>query len=352
MALELSLFGLVTMTSLLLFILTLQLVFMMACSLPYYVQNGTVSWCYNEYYTGPDLASKQYRVISGAIDAAAAGVFRNQSYSYSQFSGLFDEKIHALVQCREDISFGSCLHYLKLFNESIMVLPYCKIGGMRNDLCVLRFDTRDYFDYDNTEFIASAYTGGQGPPKLTKEIVNILLTKMIRSMTNGSRTVVGTLDYAGHANVYGLATCIDQMLPKDCIRCLTSALDQLLIEYNSSAGVSMLRPSCLLRYSVDKFYNSSGLLAINVSLEMQGNSSSHSKHKLKIVLECFSRLLLLCSHLLCYYRAWSRLKNWLRISWCSHSCSLCSWNLCSCTAKAEAKTDIRYVTIFITLAQE
>jgi hypothetical protein len=57
----------------------------------------------------PETASNQYRIIFGAIDAVAAGVFRNQSYSYGQFTDLFNEKIHALVQCREAVAESELL---------------------------------------------------------------------------------------------------------------------------------------------------------------------------------------------------------------------------------------------------
>jgi hypothetical protein len=86
---------------------------------------------------------------------------------------------------------------------------------------------------------------------------------MIESTTSGSRIVPGIGAYAdetsanGHANVHGLETYINQMLAEDYIRCLSNALDQLLAKFNNNAGVSLLRPSCLLQYSVQKFYKTS-----------------------------------------------------------------------------------------------
>jgi hypothetical protein len=102
--------------------------------------------------------------------------------------------------------------------------------------------TRGIILIDNTNFMASAYTGGQGPSILTKENVNTLLTKVIESTTSGSRTVASIGDYTdntsanSHANayVYGLATCINQMLAEDCIRCHTSALDQFWLNLTTT----------------------------------------------------------------------------------------------------------------------
>jgi len=59
---------------------------------------------------------------------------------------------------------------------------------------------------------------------------------MVESTTSGLRTVPGIGDYVdntsanGHANVYGLATCTNQMLAEDYNRRLTSALDQVLAQ--------------------------------------------------------------------------------------------------------------------------
>jgi hypothetical protein len=135
-----------------------------------------------------------------------------------------------------------CLHYLKLFDESIMVL-YCTASLVECAMVSTSSNlTRGIILIDNTNFMASAYTGGQGPSILTKENVNTLLNKVIESTTSGSRTVAGIGDYAdntsanSHANayVYGLATCINQMLAEDCIRCHTSALDQFWLNLTTT----------------------------------------------------------------------------------------------------------------------
>ena len=61
---------------------------------------------------------------------------------------------------------------------------------------------------------------------------------MVESTTSGLRTVPGIGDYVdntsanGHANIYGLATCINPMLAEEF--CLGGALDQLLAELTTA----------------------------------------------------------------------------------------------------------------------
>ncbi|KAM3208525.1 hypothetical protein ACQJBY_063290 [Aegilops geniculata] len=87
------------------------------------------------------------------------------------------------------------------------------------------------------------------------------------------------------------------MTAQDCGSCLRGALSRLSDEFNSSAGMQVLRPSCMLRYAGSPFFNASLLPVTHVAVpEGDGaaapegsNSLPQSKDRGKVIaLSCFA----------------------------------------------------------------
>jgi hypothetical protein len=90
-------------------------------------------------------------------------------------------------------------------------------------------------------------------------VVRRLLAAVANSTTSshmchsvGAGTAAGGL-------VYGLTRCAAGISCADCRRCLGGALEVVDREYNGSAGMQVLRLSCMARYESYPFYNTKSL---------------------------------------------------------------------------------------------
>ncbi|KAF7107453.1 hypothetical protein CFC21_108074 [Triticum aestivum] len=245
--------------------------------------------------------------LSQVVEAASASdrlssVTRYDQRRVTTTTGPDRADEYALAQCRPDVPADECLRCL---NACLGTLDTrCDSAAVRYDSCLLRSSPHNFSSFDVNEYTVAVFDGNA--PSLPKKVPTGLLGKVAANATaNRSRTAAGIADYPdaaatggrGPASVYGLAQCITQMTAQDCGSCLRGALSRLSDEFNSSAGMQVLRPSCMLRYAGSPFFNASLLPVTHVAVpEGDGaaapegsNSLPQSKDRVKVIaLSCFA----------------------------------------------------------------
>lgn len=174
-----------------------------------------------------------------------------------------------LAQCRPDVTAEQCFSCLRVQRDGLVAGQVCATGGERDGICLLRYDVQEFYStFDRDEPMGSVFDAVRAWQGLTKDVVYDLLEKVVAAngtMAKGSRTVAGIADYLD-GTVYGLAQCTVRLSAPDRSRCLRDALFRLSEQFNSSAGMQVLRPSCMLQYNSSLFFNTSLLPVIHVSI--------------------------------------------------------------------------------------
>ncbi|XP_037466838.1 cysteine-rich receptor-like protein kinase 25 [Triticum dicoccoides] len=214
--------------------------------------------------------------VDGVVEAASASdrlssVTRYDQRRVTTTTGPDRADEYALAQCRPDVPADECLRCL---NACLGTLDtHCDSAAVRYDSCLLRSSPHNFSSFDVDEYTVAVFDGNA--PSLPKKVPTGLLGKVAANATaNRSRTAAGIADYPdaaatggrGRASVYGLAQCITQMTAHDCGSCLRGALSRLSDEFNSTAGMQVLRPSCMLRYAGSPFFNASLLPVAHVTV--------------------------------------------------------------------------------------
>ncbi|CAL5067432.1 unnamed protein product [Urochloa decumbens] len=206
--------------------------------------------------------------LTSFLNAVCGGAYgvAHMSHNKSWHIAGTNRTMFGVAQCRPDVTVPDCAACLAAASSHLVArrTACTASGAVWHDTCFLTY----YSDRDpagpflEDEYTATVFNASRvlSPDEDGKAAVRRLLVAAGKKSTMSSHTCrgVGASTAAGGL-IYGLTRCAAGVSCDDCRRCLRGALATVEREYNGSAGMQVLRVSCMARYESYPFYNATSL---------------------------------------------------------------------------------------------
>jgi hypothetical protein len=204
------------------------------------------------------------------LDLVLSSLSSNATF-VTGFSNASTGVVSGLFLCRGDVSATVCQDCVAYGAKEILQRCILLMGAIVwYDECMVRY----------TNYLPFFATLNEGPdknwgstlttPERDKDRFNELLGRTMDSLaTRASNSLTGkkfatveeefNSSLIGSQTLYSLVQCTPDLTVSDCNKCLRGARMQLPTCCDGKQGGWVLRPSCILRYGLDKFYNSTAV---------------------------------------------------------------------------------------------
>jgi hypothetical protein len=221
------------------------------------LQQPTLTFCSGQ---SPAVTSSEVTRFLAAVCAGAYGV-AHMSHNMSSYVVAQNRTMYGVAQCRPDVSVADCAACLTAASKLIIAGTRCAASAVWHDACFLRYSERDPSRFREGEYTVTVFNASRGLSSphdgKAKAVVRRLLASAGSHMCSSVGAGTGTAASGGR--IYGLTRCAAGISCADCRRCLRGALEVVNREYNGSAGMQVLRLSCMARYESYPFYNTKSL---------------------------------------------------------------------------------------------
>lgn len=180
--------------------------------------------------------------------------------------GQSPDTVYGRLQCREDLTVDQCSTCSQYAITTVKQRCGNAFGASTWPFhCVLRYENYNFIgqlDTDLGSIYAEDFRGDTGifvPTDLHSSIENLLKKLSAEAAGNTKRSALGTSLDSLSQNIYGLAQCTRDLSSDDCTTCLSFSTNKIFTSYAEYAGVQYWSQSCIVRYEIYPFYNSSGL---------------------------------------------------------------------------------------------
>eukprot|EP00253_Pinus_taeda_P036649 PITA_36649 len=208
----------------------------------------------NNYTPGSTFERNLNRVLDRLGQAA------NQSgFNISDSGGVY-----GLFQCRADLTVDQCDACWQWATTSIR-------QGCGNSISASTWPFHCFLRYENYNFIGKLDTGfGSNnqddfghdgtevfiPGDFQESAKNLLNNLSAKAATEAKRSAYGTSLDSLSQTIYGLVQCTRDLTTDDCNECLSSSINSIFAS-RLTAGDKYWSRSCIFRYQIYPFYNSS-----------------------------------------------------------------------------------------------
>lgn len=181
---------------------------------------------------------------------------------YNSSLGEFPNRVYALYMCRFDTdaqSCSTCVNEAK--NQILKACPFQTEAIIWYENCMLHYSQSSFFG----KLIISPWLLLSKPQNISKnhiadftEIMRKSMKKLANSTAYNSKSPVKmfqttVVNVTGVGELFELALCFPDLSHSDCFRCLSIAIDRLVISVDSR----VLLPTCAVWYQTSPFSTSS-----------------------------------------------------------------------------------------------
>ncbi|CAL5067434.1 unnamed protein product [Urochloa decumbens] len=213
---------------------------------------------------GAVITSAELASFLDAVSAGAYGVAHmSHNMSWHIAGTTTNRTLYGVAQCRPDVPVPDCAACLAAASSRLVGRKTaCAASAVWHDACFLRYSDHDASLFREDEYMATVFNATHAlssPQEEGKAAVRRLLAAAGNSTTSSHmcRAVGAGSDPVGR--MHGLARCAAGVSCDDCRRCLRGAVAAVEREYNGSAGMQVLRLSCMARYESYPFYSTTSL---------------------------------------------------------------------------------------------
>ncbi|XP_026425318.1 putative receptor-like protein kinase At4g00960 [Papaver somniferum] len=186
-----------------------------------------------------------------------------QNRYYNATVGQSPDTVYGSIQCRGDVTLDACQNCVQMItqvNKEFDNCPNSKQAIVWYDTCMLRYSDQDYFTImlEGPRYYLVNRNNVPNPSQF-KPILNDLLTGLFgEAGSSGFYTNFATADkdITNRTKLYGLVQCTADIPSSSCSRCLFRAMDVLPGCCDGKEGARVIGPSCMLRYELYSFYES------------------------------------------------------------------------------------------------
>ncbi|CAO2042051.1 unnamed protein product [Urochloa humidicola] len=199
------------------------------------------------------------------LDAVCAGAYGGAAHMSHNMSWHMagNRTLYGVAQCRPDVPVHDCAACLAAASSHLVSRrTACAASAVWHDACFLRYSDRDPAGpFREDEYTATVFnaTHALSPHEDGKAGVRRLLAAAGNSTTSSHMCRGVGAGTAAGGGIYGLTRCAAGVSCEDCRQCLRGALAAAEREYNGSAGMQVLRLSCMTRYESYPFYDTASL---------------------------------------------------------------------------------------------
>ncbi|EES12042.1 hypothetical protein SORBI_3006G055000 [Sorghum bicolor] len=202
-----------------------------------------------------------------AVCAGAYGGVAHMSHNMSSYVAAENRTMYGVAQCRTDVSASDCAACLSAASKLIVAGPgtACAASAVWHDACFLRYsDHEDVGRFREDEYTATVFNASRTLPPSPHVGARAAVRRLLAAArkTTVSSHMCSSVGAAGTGaaassggRFYGLTRCAAGVSCADCRRCLRGALEVVDRAFNGSAGMQVLRLSCMARYESYPFYN-------------------------------------------------------------------------------------------------
>ncbi|KAI3965614.1 hypothetical protein MKX01_010571 [Papaver californicum] len=181
---------------------------------------------------------------------------------YNTSVGQTPDTAYGSVQCRGDVSLDDCKTCVQMGTQDINTnerCPHYKQAIIWYNGCMLRYSNQYYFNIMEdkpTIYFLNPNNVSTNPDKFN-QILDDLLKNLVTEALPNSNFATGDKNLTNSTTkVYGFVQCSADISSGDCNQCLLGAIAELPdCCYGKRAG-KVLTPSCLLKYDLDPFFQS------------------------------------------------------------------------------------------------
>lgn len=206
--------------------------------------------------------NSQYQInLYQLLNSLPAEAKKNGGF-YKASLGKAPDEVFALIMCYGDRNWTECENCLYAAGtKGIPWCPYSRTVDAVYDTCLLRYSNTSFFSTANTEvpfyFRNKIYADDPSSMDGARQMLMGRLMEDAAISPSPLRAANGSLAYTDSRGVprviYGLAQCTRDLNASECVRCLTTIVDQLpnYLPNNSYGGIKCY--SCYVMYSLSRF---------------------------------------------------------------------------------------------------
>ena len=265
--------------------------------------------CENGNYTEGSAFERNRKIL---FDSLVQGA--NQTGFNSSVYGESPDKIYGLFQCRADMTVDQCYTCWQLATTSIQQQCGRTVGARCWPFhCFLRYQNYSFIgtmQTDNINYI-EGFGGDTGvfiPTDFQAAAQNLLNKLSGEAAPQTNRSAFGTALDSFSQMIYGLVQCTRDLSTADCTTCLSYAINEIFTS-DPTAGVQYWSRSCILRYEIYPFFNSSVLPPAPAEGPANSTRMKSSDKRTHIILGVVGGLVL--ALIICAFATGRRLKSFL-----------------------------------------
>jgi len=206
------------------------------------------------YTKGSEFESNLNTVLNNLVRDTSQTGFNTSEHGQSP------NRIYGLLQCRGDATAHQCYNCSQRASTTIRQNQSCgnAVGGkIWMDGCFLRYENFTFIGQWSTVKRYFHILTTVSNPEVFNGAVSKLLSKLSAEAASGSGYASGTTTDSLSRKIYGLVQCWKDISSDDCTRCLSTTTNKILASFSGTQGVQGLRGSCIVRYEIYPFFNSS-----------------------------------------------------------------------------------------------
>ncbi|KAJ6943153.1 hypothetical protein NC652_008825 [Populus alba x Populus x berolinensis] len=168
------------------------------------------------------------------------------------------DQANVIALCRGDIGVDECQSCIR--NSSGEILQACpnqKEAFGFADTCILRYSNKSIFGVveDNPEYFIWNTANATDVNQFNQALQTLMRRLRSTAASGNSLRKFATGDEtAGFNTIYGLVQCTPDLSEPQCDDCIAGAIRDIAKCCDGKRGARIRKPSCNLRYEVDRFY--------------------------------------------------------------------------------------------------
>ncbi|TYI64400.1 hypothetical protein E1A91_D09G085600v1 [Gossypium mustelinum] len=184
------------------------------------------------------------------------------NYGFFNLSaGESPNKVYSSALCRGDLTQDrcySCLNYTA--TELERLCPWNKTAIAWSELCLVRYANRDMYgllEDDPPRTCAFNEQNASNPVQFNQALSDLLNELSAKAAAGGPlrKYAAGNASAGNLEMVYATVQCTPDMTQENCVTCLNFAMTELRLCCLGRKGCRVLRPTCVLRFESNLFYN-------------------------------------------------------------------------------------------------
>ena len=163
---------------------------------------------------------------------------------------------YGLALCRDDVDATACKTCVnEASNELHKRCPYNKGPIIWYDDCLLKYLNTDFFlRIDNQNKFFMSIVKKVSDPTTFNNQTKEFLSKLAKEASISPKLYgVRELEICVLNKLYGLVQCTRDLSNSECLTCLDTAIDELLLYSNGKEGGRVVGGSCNIRYEIYPF---------------------------------------------------------------------------------------------------